>query len=75
MNLNSHHPIEQKNEIVYNLVDKGINLSHSEFHQYNIQLIKSFFLANSYPSDFIDIHVDKRLKILMILKIFFECDI
>ena len=64
LNFTSHHPIEQKKAIVYNLVDKGIKLLHQEFHQNNLKLIKTFLLANNYPSDFIDIHMEKRVKLL-----------
>ena len=62
MNYKSHHPIEHKKAIVFNLVDKCIKLSDDNFHTDNLNLITKFLLANDYPIDFIELQIGRRLN-------------
>ena len=58
----SHHPLSQKQAIIYDLIDKCLQLSHAQFHNNNIKKVKSLLLDNGYPMDFIDKHIKKRLS-------------
>lgn len=62
LNFNSHHPLTHKIGIVYTLVDYSIKLSHSTFHNKNLELIKILLTQNNYPSKFIDKYINIRLK-------------
>ena len=62
LNYNSHHPLSNKIAIIYCLVDRAINLSHSSFHNDNILFIKNVLKLNDYPKKVIDFHLKKRLK-------------
>ena len=61
INHSPNHPICQKKNIVYNLVDRAISLSHKTFHDANLKIVKQMFLDNDYPNNFID----KNIKIRM----------
>ena len=61
INYFSNHPIQQKKNIVYNLTDRAISLSHKSFHLSNSKKVKQIFLNNDYLSKFID----KNIKIRM----------
>ena len=62
LNYNSHHPLSNKIAIIYCLVDRAINLSHSSFHNDNILFIKNVLKLNDYPQKVIDFHIKKRLR-------------
>ena len=62
LNFYSNHPISQKKAMVYNLVDRAILLSSSQFHQDNISKTKKILLANFYPAKFVQKYVDLRMK-------------
>lgn len=62
INYYSGHPVQQKVNIVYNLVDRAILLSHSSFHNTNLAKLKQILLNNDYPLDFIKKHVKIRLN-------------
>ena len=49
LNYNSHHPLSNKIAIIYCLVDRAINLSHSSFHNDNILFVKNVLKLNDYP--------------------------
>ena len=50
VHFDSHYPLSQKRAIVYGLVDKAINLSHSRFHVQNLNIVKQLlFVQNGYP--------------------------
>ena len=45
--------IFEKKNIVYNLVDRAISLSHKTFHDANLKIVKQMLLDNGYPNSFI----------------------
>ena len=57
----SKHPIHQKSSMVYGLVDKAIKLSHDKHHNDNLNLVRNILYANSYPKDFCEKYISKRL--------------
>ena len=63
INYFSNRPICQKKNIVYNLVDRAIFLSHKTFYDDNLKIIKKILKENDYPNSFIDknikIHINK----------------
>ena len=61
LNFHSNHSTQLKRNIVFNLTDRAINLSHKQFHKDNISLIKKILLENSYPIDFINANIKERL--------------
>lgn len=46
MNYGSQHPIYEKTDAVYNLVDRAIKLSHEKFHAKSIEHVKQISLNN-----------------------------
>ena len=46
------------------LVDRAIKLSHSQFHNENLNLVKTILKRNHYPDSFIEIYFNKRLNII-----------
>ena len=48
--------------MLYNLVDRAINLCNEKFHDENLEKIKSFRIQNDYPIWFIE----KFVKILVV---------
>lgn len=54
LNFNSNHSFTQKINIIENLKSRALKLSHSDFHQKNLNNIKSFLLKNNYPKKLID---------------------
>ncbi|XP_043478403.1 uncharacterized protein LOC122508871 [Leptopilina heterotoma] len=67
INYFSDHPIQQKKNIVYNLVDRAISLSNKKFHFDNLKKIRKILKNNSYPLDFIEKHVGIRMNKLKYL--------
>ena len=51
INFNSHQPISisMKKDIVYNLVDTAIQLSHFYFHGKNLLFLESALIKDNYP--------------------------
>ena len=62
LNFNSNHPISLKRNIIFNLVDRCINLSHPKYHLKNLKLVEKMLLINDYPIDFIIKNINVRLK-------------
>ena len=58
----SNHSLQQKKNIVYNLVDRALSLSDPLFHKKNRQIITDILLKNHYPRNFIETHIEHRLK-------------
>ena len=46
--------------IIYNLVDRAILLSHKKFHKDNFRKIQKMLLNNNYPWDFIQKNTQYR---------------
>ena len=57
----TNHPLLQKKNIAYNLIDRAILLSHESFHRTNLKKVEQLLINNDYPSNFID----KNIKIRM----------
>ena len=49
----SNHPLQQKIAIIKNLVDTAILLSHEEFNNENLEIIKNLLMLNNYLKNFI----------------------
>ena len=62
LNFLSNHPLNQKRNIVFNLTDRAISLSHKSFHKKNIDLIKQLLKNNNYPTNFVNDCISKRLN-------------
>ena len=54
INFFSNHPIQQKKNIIYNLVDRAFLLSQKSFHKANLRKVKTMLLNNDYPLEFIN---------------------
>ena len=64
----SFHPLQQKRNIVFNLTDRAIGLSHVKFHDKNCKKITELLVRNGYPIEFITANIEKRKsKILHII--------
>ena len=62
INYLSHHPQSQKIAIICKLVDKSIKLSHPQFHQENLNIVKHYLRCISYPEHIINKYIKSRLK-------------
>lgn len=62
LNYRSHHSESQKIAMVFNLVDKALQLSHEKYHDENLTLVKSTLTNNLYPKKFIERYIKKRLN-------------
>ena len=51
-----------KRNIIFNLIDRSVKLSHPKFHNKNINLVRDILLANDYPLEFIEKNIKIRLK-------------
>ena len=60
INYHSNHPLQQKINIVYNLVDRAILLSDKKFHRKNLKIVTTLLKNNNYPRRFVKQHVYKR---------------
>ena len=58
----SHHPLSEKKAIIYNLIDRGILISHPSFIPKNIQKSRSLLQSNGYPLEFINKHIGIRIQ-------------
>ena len=61
LNFNSNHPYKCKINVINNLVDRCISLSHKDFHKANFKKIKSILHKNNYPPNMINSCIEKRL--------------
>ena len=61
INFLSNHPIRQKINIIYNLVDRAISLSHKQFHKKNLDSVIRMLQNNNFPRNFINRFVHIRL--------------
>ena len=62
INYRSNHPTQQKINIVYNLVDRAISLSHKKFHSKNLKMVNQILRDNNYPNKFINRHTHIRMQ-------------
>jgi len=53
INFHSQHPISQKRDIIYGLVDKVLFLSHPKFYEKNLKKTIELLLNNCFPLFFI----------------------
>ena len=60
INVFSNHPIQQKKNIIYNLVDRALLLSQKSFHKANLRKVKTIILNNDYPLEFINQNIRNR---------------
>ena len=58
----SNHPLQQKKDIVYNLIDRAILLSHESCHRTNLKKVEKLRINNDYPSSFIDENIKIRMN-------------
>jgi len=63
LNFYSHHPISQKQSIIFGMVDKTILLSHPRFHQKNLTESINILLNNGYPLPFIFNTIRSRITV------------
>lgn len=54
LNFRSQHSFKQKINIIKNLKNRALQLSHPDFHQKNLSNIKTYLIKNDYPSKLID---------------------
>lgn len=68
LNFNSSHSFSHKINIIQNLRNRAVKLSHQKFHSKNLTAIKSYLLKNSYPQKLInrllfEVHPQRSLTI------------
>lgn len=49
LNYNSNHSFKQKINIIHNLKNRALRLSHTDYHKRNLLKITNFLLNNDYP--------------------------
>ena len=64
INFFSSHPIKHKINTIYNLIDHALLLSDDQFHRTNIEMVKNILINNSFPKQFINKYVNRRINIL-----------
>ena len=62
LNFKSNHTLQHKKAIIYNLIDRALLISSDQFHLKNIKIVKQLLRANNYPPQFINFHINIRLK-------------
>ena len=67
INFFSHHTVQQKKNIIFNLTDRAILLSHAKFHDKNREKIVKLLTDNGYPLEFINKNIDIRIKKLQFI--------
>jgi len=68
LNYWSQHPLFQKRDTILNLINRAFLLSHSEFHQKNLEFVIKILINNDYPLNVI-FKVMTELKVQSIRKI------
>jgi len=68
LSFHSGHPMCHKIGLIYSLIDRAFLLSHTKFHQKNIEFVINILLKNGYPLDLIFNKINKRLKTLIQFK-------
>ena len=58
----SNHTVQQKRNMVYNLVDRAFLLSEKQYYDDNQRIITQLLLNNKCPIEFIKIHMRNRLN-------------
>lgn len=61
LNFRSNHSIQLKRNIVFNLIDRAVLLSHEKYHEDNIRLVKKILINNNYEKKFIDKYICQRI--------------
>ena len=61
LSFHSNHCIQQKRNIVSNLIDRAMLLSHVSFYKQNIDIVKNILMNNNYPIEFIDSCISNRV--------------
>ena len=64
----SNHTTQQKKNIIFNLIDRAISLSHTKFHNKNLKTIQEILLNNNYKRYFINSCINNRLRKLKLQK-------
>lgn len=62
LNFRSAHPTNLKINMIYNLVDRAISLSHPQFHSDNLKKVRNLLNLNDYPRHFYNKHIKNRLS-------------
>ncbi|KAL7307629.1 hypothetical protein TKK_0000317 [Trichogramma kaykai] len=62
LDFNSNHPESLKINMIYNLVDRAILLSHERFHVENLRIVRELLESNSYPKQFFNRFIHLRLE-------------
>ena len=62
LNFYSNHPIAQKRETIFSLIDRTFLLSDFRFHTQNLTFIINILLDNDYPLFFIFDTINLRIK-------------
>ena len=62
LNFHSKHPRSQKKGMIYNLVDRAINLCNEKFLDENIEKVKSLLKQNDYRTWFVEKFIKIRLE-------------
>jgi len=60
VNFYSQHPLSQKRDVIYGLVDRVLFLSHPKFHEKNLKKAIKVLLDNYFPFPFIFSTINKR---------------
>lgn len=61
LNFHSQHPFQHKANIIKNLQNRAIKLSHPKFHTKNLESIKIYLTKNSYPQKLINKLLKKQI--------------
>lgn len=57
----SNAPLSYKKNVIKNLTDRAVKLSHPKFRKENLNKIRKILLENNYPLTFINKHIKKRV--------------
>jgi len=69
LNYNSCHPARIKRNVVKELSNRILSLSHPKFWEKNIKEIKNILKQNNYPSGYVNSIIKKKIQSLKIPKI------
>ena len=62
LNFHSNHSLQLKKNIVFNLTDRAIKLSHKQFHKDNLNIVRQLLVDNSYPIAVVTKNVTKNVS-------------